>query len=80
MRTAGTALFDHLLGIYVSGRHMTAKDFAIGRHYCDIAGVGGAHWKWWGVSPGKPSGRYRDHVDRRLPPIGPMMKVRIPMA
>eukprot|EP00959_Pyramimonas_sp_CCMP1952_P252113 5267741-Pyramimonas_sp.AAC.1 len=78
-RSAGAKLFDHLLGIYVSGKQMSAKDLAIGCHYASEAGTKGAYWSSWGLPPGRPSGRYKEHVDRRLPSLGAMMKVTIPM-
>eukprot|EP00959_Pyramimonas_sp_CCMP1952_P154784 3238307-Pyramimonas_sp.AAC.1 len=78
-RLAGSDLFHHLVGIYVSGRQMTAKDLAVGCYFCARAGIGGAHWDWWGMAPGKQSGKYKDHVDKRMPAVGAMMKITIPM-
>lgn len=79
-RQAGVDLFELLLGIYASGRAMSAKDFAIACHYCDVGGMQGERWDLWGMPPGRQTGKYKTHIDKYLPGTGPLYTASLPMA
>ena len=78
-RSAGSQLFKHLLGIYLSGKTMSARDIAIACRLAHIGGMIGAPWADWGMSPNNQSGRFKHHVDAQMPDSDPLYSVEIPM-
>eukprot|EP00959_Pyramimonas_sp_CCMP1952_P459239 9477927-Pyramimonas_sp.AAC.3 len=78
-RKAGSRALDTLLAIYGSSKRMSAQDFCILCHYMSVCDVPGADWGKYASPPGKPSGSYKSHLDRRLPSSGPYYYADMPM-
>eukprot|EP00959_Pyramimonas_sp_CCMP1952_P047722 996191-Pyramimonas_sp.AAC.1 len=72
-REAGADLFKRLLDLYASAR-LSAKDLAILCHLANAAGVQGAPFATYAVSPERQSG-HQDHLDRVLPDSGRLIYV-----
>eukprot|EP00959_Pyramimonas_sp_CCMP1952_P185228 3872934-Pyramimonas_sp.AAC.1 len=77
-REGGAELMRLLLTWYASCK-ITAQQFCVACHYCNMAGVKGAAFDMYAVESGKFSGHYQRHLDSILPSPGPLYDVRVPV-
>lgn len=77
-RTAGAELMKWALTLYATSK-ISAKDFAIGCHWAQSAGVTGADFSMYAVAPGRASdGDYQSRLDKVLPMGVPLLYVNVP--
>ena len=78
-RAEGQLLLNKLIGLYASGRRMTAKDFCIRWWHALKAETPGGDFDVYAKAPGDASqGHYQRHLDSVLPPPANLYTFRVP--
>ena len=72
-RVAGAELMRLLLTWYASCK-LTAQQFCVACHFCQLSGVKGASFEMYSVEPGKGSGFYQKTSTQSFHVLGPCMK------